>query len=57
MKVREPLETRWSYLIHQAVPGDIRDIKEGLQVFQLESNQPFVLRNDASDFAFGAVLE
>ena len=28
-------------------------LKEGLQVFQLEPDQPFVLRTDASDFAIG----
>ncbi len=32
-------------------------LKEGLQVFQLETYQPFVLRTDASNFAIGAVLE
>ncbi len=32
-------------------------LKEGLQVFQLEPDQPFVLRTDSSDFAIGAVLE
>ena len=32
-------------------------LKEGLQVFQLEPDQPFVLRTDASDFTLGAVLE
>ncbi len=32
-------------------------LKEGLQVFQLEPDQHFVLCTDASDFAIGAVLE
>ncbi len=32
-------------------------LKEGLQVFQFEPDQPFVLRIDASDFAIFAVLE
>ncbi len=32
-------------------------LKEGLQVFQLEPDQPFVLRTDASDFVIGVVLE
>ncbi len=30
-------------------------LKEGLQVFQLEPDQPFVLRTNANDFAIGAV--
>ncbi len=32
-------------------------LKEGLQVFQLEPGQPFVLCTDTSDFAIGAVLK
>ncbi len=32
-------------------------LKEGLQVFQLEPDKPFVLRLDASVFAIGVVLE
>ncbi len=32
-------------------------LKEGLEVFQIEPDQPFILRTDASDFALGAVLE
>jgi hypothetical protein len=32
-------------------------LREGLQFFQLEPDQPFVLRTDASDFVIGAVLE
>ncbi len=32
-------------------------LKEGLQVFQMEPDQPFVLRTDASDFAIGALLK
>ncbi len=32
-------------------------LKEGLEVFQIEPNHPFILRTDASNFALGAVLE
>ncbi len=32
-------------------------LKEGLEVFQIETNHPFILRTDASDFALGVVLE
>ncbi len=32
-------------------------LKEGLEVFQIEPDHPFILRTDASDFALGAVFE
>jgi hypothetical protein len=32
-------------------------LTEGLEVFQIEPDHPFILRTDASDFALGAVLE
>jgi hypothetical protein len=32
-------------------------LKEGLEVFQIEPDHPFILRTDAIDFALGAVLE
>ncbi len=32
-------------------------LKEGLEVFQIEPDHPFILHTDASNFALGAVLE
>ncbi len=32
-------------------------LANGLEVFRIEPDEPFILRTDASDFALGAVLE
>jgi hypothetical protein len=32
-------------------------LANGLEVFHIEPDEPFILRTDASDFALGAVLE
>ena len=47
----------WDDLSRAAFESCKDALKEGLQVFHLEPDQPFVLRTDASDFAIGAVLE
>ncbi len=38
--------------------GDLKaSLKEGLEVFQLNPDRPFLLKTDASGWAIGAVLE
>ena len=48
---------KWDELSIKAFHDLKTALGEALQVFQLEPEQPFVLRTDASHFAIGAVLE
>ncbi len=47
----------WDYASWKAFEYLKIALKEGLEVFQIKPNHPFILQTDASDFALGAVLE
>ena len=48
---------KWEEQSKQAFETLKEALKEGLQVFQMDPDKPFVLHTDASHYAIGAVLE
>ncbi len=51
----KPVE--WDYDSRQAFENIKKALANGLEVYRIEPDEPFILRTDASDFALGAVLD